>query len=307
MKYIAVDVGGTQLRAALYPESGIEADLVKAIPTKGEGSAIDRLLDLIASIWPKDEQVAKIGVGVPGMVNPHEGVVYVTPNIENWNNIPVGRMVQNRFQTPTVLGNDANLAALGEWKYGAGVGHQDLIYLTISTGVGSGIISGGRMIVGAYGIGAEMGHITILPDGPMCGCGRRGHLEALSSGTGIANHVIRELQNGRQSLLAGQGSVPTARTVAEAARQGDELAIEAYNIAGKYLGIAITNMLYVFNPTLIILGGGVVKAGALLMDPLWRSIEENILSPLYLKEFQLTTSKLADQVGLVGALALARS
>lgn len=306
MNFIAVDVGGTQLRAALYPQTGIEPLVIKAVATKGENSAIERLLELIASIWPADGSVARIGLGVAGMVDPVTGVVYFTPNIEAWNGLPIVNIIQERFHTPTLLGNDANVAALGEWKYGAGIGHKDLIYLTISTGVGSGIISDGRMVVGAHGIGAELGHTTVLPDGPMCGCGRRGHLEALSSGTGISNYVQRELQKGRPSVLKLATTPPSARSIAEAARQGDELSMEAYNFAGKYLGLAIANMLYVFNPTLIILGGGVIKAGSLLMDPLQRSLEENVLSSLYLQDFQLTTAKLGDQVGLVGALALAR-
>lgn len=306
MNFIAVDVGGTQLRAALYPQTGIEPLVIKAVATKGENSAIERLLELIASIWPADGSVARIGLGVAGMVDPVAGMVYFTPNIEAWNGLPIVNIIQERFHTPTLLGNDANVAALGEWKYGAGIGHKDLIYLTVSTGVGSGIISDGRMVVGAHGIGAELGHTTVLPDGPMCGCGRRGHLEALSSGTGISNYVLRELQRGRSSILKLAATPPSARSIADAARQGDELSMEAYNFAGKYLGLAIANMLYVFNPTLIILGGGVMKAGSLLMDPLQRSLEENVLSSLYLQDFQLTTAKLGDQVGLVGALALAR-
>ncbi len=306
MNYIAVDVGGTQLRAALYPEAGIEASVIKAIPTKGEGTVVERLFGLLESIWPKDQAVARIGLVVPGMVNPIEGIVYITPNIEGWRDLPLIEIVQKHFNTPTVLGNDANLAALGEWKYGAGVGHHNLIYMTISTGVGSGIIVDDRLLVGAHGIGAELGHTIVMPDGPMCGCGKRGHLEALSSGTGIANFVKRKIEEGRHTILTHENKPITSRLVAEAANQGDELSIEAFNIAGKYLGIAIANLLHVFNPTLIILGGGVVKAGPLLMDPLQHSLAESVVSPQYLSDFQLTTAKLGDQVGLVGALALAR-
>lgn len=306
MNYIAVDVGGTQLRAALYPESGIGASVIKAIPTKGEGTAVQRLLELLESIWPEDRKVARIGLVVPGMVNPAEGTVYITPNIDGWDNLPLVDIVQRRFNTATVLGNDANLAALGEWKYGAGVGHHNLIYMTISTGVGSGIIVDDRLLVGAHGIGAELGHITVIPDGPLCGCGKRGHLEAVSSGTGIANFIQRKIEEGRYTILTNEEKPITSRLVAEAARNGDDLSIEAFNIAGKFLGIAIANLLHVFNPTLIILGGGVIKAGPLLMEPLQRSLEENVVSPRYLSDFRLTTAKLGDQVGLVGALALAR-
>jgi len=306
MNYIAVDVGGTQLRAALYPETGIEASVIKAIPTKGQGTAVERLLELLESIWPEDQKVERIGLLVPGMVNPAEGMVYITPNIDGWQDLPLVDIVQKRFNTPTVLGNDANLAALGEWKYGAGVGHHNMIYMTVSTGVGSGIIVDDNLLVGAHGIGAELGHVIVQLDGPICGCGKRGHLEAVSSGTGIANFVKRKIAEGRHTILASEEKQITSRLVAEAALQGDELSIEAFNIAGKYLGIAIANLLIVFNPTLIILGGGVIKAGSLLMEPLQRSLEESVVSPRYLSDFRLTTAKLGDQVGLVGALALAR-
>lgn len=306
MNYIAVDVGGTQLRAALYPESGMEAAVIKAVPTKGEEKAIDRLLDLISSVWPVDQKVTSIGLGIAGMVDPAKGVIYKAPNIADWDYLPIVDIIQTRFNTPTVLGNDANVAALGEWKFGAGIGHHDLIYLTISTGVGSGIISNDRLIVGAHGIGAELGHVTVLPDGPLCGCGCRGHLEAIASGPSIARYVQQKINEGRASLLTQKPMQLTARMVSDAAQQGDELCIEAFNYAGEFLGRSIADMLHVFNPTIVILGGGVVKSGALLIDPVKRSLERNVLSPEYLKDFVLTTAKLGDQVGLVGALVLAR-
>lgn len=306
MNYIAVDVGGTQLRAALYPESGIEPLALKAVPTKGEESVIDRLLDLITSIWPADQSVTRIGLGIAGMSDPAKGIIYKAPNIANWDHLPIVEIIQNRFQTETLLGNDANVAALGEWKYGAGIGHHDLIYLTISTGVGSGIISNDRLVVGAHGIGAELGHCTVLPNGPLCGCGQQGHLEAIAAGTGIANYVKREIDKGRSSMLANEQQPYTARMVAEAAQKGDDLSIEAFNYAGEFLGRAIADMLHIFNVTIIILGGGVVKSGEILLDPLRRSLEKSVLCPEYLDDFQLTTAKLGDQVGLVGALALAR-
>lgn len=307
MDYIAVDVGGTQLRAALYPAEGIEAKVIKTVATRGENSAMERLLDLIASVWPSDTQVRCIALGVAGALNPTTGVMYNAPNIPNWNSLNIVQLVENRFKVPVLLGNDANLAALGEWKYGAGVGHHDLVYLTISTGVGGGIITNDRLLVGSRGLGAEVGHITVLPGGPPCGCGKSGHLEAMSSGTGIANHVIRQMAAGRESILSESPELPNARSVAAAAKQGDELAIEAFNIAGEFLGRTIADLLHLFNPTIVILGGGVIKAGDLIMEPVRCSLADSVLSPQYLEDFNLTTAMLGDRVGLIGALALARS
>lgn len=303
---LAVDIGGTQLRAALYPEQGIEAKIIKATSTVGENPAIERLFDLIASVWPADGGVHRIALGVAGALNPETGVVYQVPNISNWNGLNIARLTQERFKVPVRIGNDANLAALGEWKYGAGIGHHNLIYLTVSTGVGGGIIVDDRLLVGHNGLAAEVGHITVLPGGQTCGCGHAGHLESYSSGTGIANYVNHQIKMGRKTLLSEIDQVPTARLVAEAAMKGDELSLEAFNNAGEFLGRAIADLLHIFNPTIVILGGGVIKSGDLIMNPVRRSLEQAVVSPQYLEDFTLTTTKLGDRVVLVGALALAR-
>ena len=307
MDDIAVDIGGTQLRGALYPPEGIEPKILKAIPTRGDEPAIERLYNLIESIWPHDNLVRRIAMGAPGALNPVTGITYKIPNIPNWNGLHLKELVEKRFNVEVRLGNDANLAALGEWKYGAGIGHHNLIYLTVSTGLGGGIIVDDRLLVGSNGLAAEVGHITVLPDGPMCGCGHRGHLEAISSGTGIANFVKRELAEGRISLLTQDTEPVSARTIARAAAMGDELSIEAFNIGGTFLGRAIADLAHLFNPTIVILGGSVTKAGELLMQPVRRALEETVISPMYLENFTLTTAALGDRVGLIGALALART
>lgn len=306
--YIALDIGGTQLRAALYPEDGLEPLNKCSISThQGDEKPEERLLQLIASIWPTDGSVKCIAGGVAGPVDHKSGVVYHAPNIKGWTNIPLGTMISDRFNTETRLGNDANLAALGEWKYGAGVGHHDLIYLTISTGIGGGIIIDDRLLVGAHGIAAEVGHITVLPGGPMCGCGKRGHLEAVSSGTGIANFVRQQIELGRKSLLENVPAAITAREVTEAALQGDSLAAEAFEQAGRFLGQAIADLLLLFEPTIVVLGGGVTKAGDLLMKPLLKALQDGVFTPEYLRYLTIAQAKLGDQVGLIGALTLARS
>ena len=306
MDDIVVDIGGTQLRAALYPPQGLEPRVFKAIPTSGEKPAIDRLYDLIESIWPADARVRRIALAAPGALNPTTGITYTIPNIPNWNELHLLELVQNRFKVEVRLGNDANLAALGEWRYGAGVGHHNLIYLTVSTGLGGGIIVNDQLLVGSSGLAAEVGHITVLPGGPMCGCGFPGHLEAMSSGTGIANYVKRELAAGRQSIFNQTNETIDARAIAAAAKQGDALSIEAFNQAGEFLGRAIADLLHLFNPTMVILGGSVIKAGELIMAPVRRSLHASVISRSYLDGFTLTSAKLGDKVVLVGALALAR-
>jgi len=304
---IGVDIGGTQLRAALYPEEGMAPVQLATTPTQGpEGEPLDRLLGLIGSILPASGRVAKIGVGVAGPINPVSGVVYRCPNISGWECLPLAEIIEKRFGIPTALGNDANLAALGEWKYGAGIGHHDLVYLTISTGVGGGVISGDRLLVGGRGIAAEVGHITVDPDGPLCGCGHRGHLEAFSSGTGIVNYIREELERGRPSILAGMEEQLNAAQVADAADAGDPLAAEAYQRAGTYLGRGVADMLHLYDPTIVILGGGVIRAGDLILRPMRAAMETSVMSPQYLENLVVTTAQLGGQAGLIGALVLAR-
>ena len=149
----------------------------------------------------------------------------------------------DRFNVPVVVGNDANMAAVGEWRYGAGVGHHNLVFLTISTGIGGGVILDDRLVLGERGLAAELGHITVIPDGPLCGCGHRGHIEALSSGTAIARYVSEQLAEGRKSIIKPDPH-PTARDVSFAAANGDELAIEAMTRAGKFLGQMIADYLH---------------------------------------------------------------
>lgn len=305
--YIAVDIGGTQLRAALYPAGETKALIQKRTPTRSKDqSPIDRLLDLLQTVWPADGKVRAIGMAAPGPTNPRRGIIYAAPNIKGWENLPLAQIVQDRFKVPTLLGNDANMAALGEWKFGAGRGYQHVLYITISTGIGGGVIEDGRLLLGCQGLAAEIGHVTVLPDGPLCGCGQRGHLEALASGTAIARYVAEQLASGVPSLLSEQPN-PTARDVSLAAENGDPLAKSALARAGTYLGHAIADYLHLYNPQVIILGGGVSRSGALLIEPLRASLADRVISPEYLHGLVITTAELGDEAGLMGALALAQT
>jgi len=305
--YIAVDIGGTQLRAALYPEGEQKAVSQKRIPTQArDQSAVDRLLELIKTVLPAHGKVKAIGMAAPGPLNPKTGILYAAPNIPGWVNLPLAQIVQDRFKIPTLLGNDANLAAMGEWKFGAGRGYQHLLYMTVSTGIGGGVIEDGKLLLGYKGLAAEIGHITVDPSGPLCGCGQRGHLEALASGTAIARYVTEQLARGVPSSMAELSTV-SARDVSLAAEQGDPLAREALARAGGYLGRAIADFLHLLNPQIVIIGGGVSRSGKYLLDPLREAIAAYVISPEYLHGLVVTTASLGDDAGLLGALALAQT
>jgi glucokinase len=231
--------------------------------------------------------------------------VLATPNIPEWLDFPLTEKLSQRFGVPAHLDNDANLAALGEWKFGAGQGHHNLLYLTISTGIGGGVIINDRILHGHHGLAAELGHVTVLAGGPVCSCGFKGHLEALAAGPAIVRYVREQLEAGVKSELRSVDEL-NARDVAEAAKQGDALAKSAYQRAGEYLGVGVASFLHTFDPSIVILGGGVTQSGTLLLKPFEASLREHTFNPRYLENLIITTAALGDDAGLLGALALAQ-
>jgi len=302
---IAVDIGGTHIRAASYlPETTSATSHCRVRSFANEPGVYDRLVQAIESIWPKDK-VNAIGIASPGPLDPHAGSILATPNIPEWRNFPVGPNLSRHFGLPVYLDNDANMAGLAEWQYGAGKGHHDLVYITISTGIGGGVISNDHLLQGFHGMAAELGHMIIDPDGPPCGCGHNGHVESFSSGPAIARYVNEQIRIGRQSSLQADPML-SGQQVADAALRGDALAIAAFERAGYYLGIALANYLAIFDPSILIFGGGVSQVGDLLFKPFESSLREHTFHPHYLDDLVIAKAALGDDAGLLGALALAR-
>lgn len=301
---LALDIGGTHMRAAVFPENQSKPGQQMRISTYADGeTSLDRLLRLIRNVTPEDAQIRSVAIGIPGTIDPDTGEILAAPNLADWVGIPVAKRIEAETGAQTILGNDANLAALGEWYFGAGKGHNHLVYLTISTGIGGGVICGGQLLQGRHGMAGELGHVTILPGGPVCSCGHRGHLEALSSGPAIMNYVAEQLKEGRRSILTGK---PDPEKISAAAQEGDPLAKEAFERAGHYLGLMIANYLMIFNPSIVILGGGVSQAGELLLDPVHRTVRKSTFSGEYVDDLIIVQAALGDEAGLFGALVLAR-
>ncbi len=304
---IAVDIGGTQLRAAAYEPDSLKPIKQKKIATlASEPGGFDRLTSVIQDVWPAGgETVEAIGLGSPGPLDPHTGYLLAPPNNPEWHNFPLAPNISKHFGVKAFLDNDANLAGLAEYRYGAGKGHRDVIYLTVSTGIGGGVIIADRLLQGYHGLAAELGHVIVDPNGPACSCGFAGHLEAYSSGPAIAKYVREEIEAGAKSSVKVHEKL-SAREVAEAAKNGDALAIQAFARAGEYLGIAVATFLHAFDPSIVIFGGGVSQAGPLLFDPFQASLKQRVFHPRYLEGLSFVTATLKDDAGLLGALALAR-
>jgi len=257
------------------------------------------------------EEIQAIGIASAGPLDPWDGVIIKAPNLPGWDQVPLRAIIEEEFGLPTYLGNDANLAALAEQHFGAGKGTKDLIYITHSTGIGGGIIVDGRMLLGSKGLGAEVGHIILDRDGPHCGCSSMGCLEAMAAGPAIARNAVQAIEAGRETIIPdlvdGDLSRISAREVNEAAQQGDALGIELIRQAGELLGIGLVSLMHLFNPEIIVIGGGVSKAGDLLFEPAREMVRARCMAEDYWRDTPIVPAALGDDVGLMGAIALVLS
>src|SRR5690554_1165468 len=308
---IGVDVGGTLLRAARYDENLNQLERVEqpTLASRGRDVVLDRLYETIRQVLPeRPEDLLGIGIALPGPLDVQAGVLIAPPNLP-LRDIPIVELVEQNVGGPVFIGNDADLAGLAEFTRGAGLGTSTMIYMTLSTGIGGGVIVDGKLRIGR-GQGGEVGHMVIVPDGPMCGCGRRGHVEAVASGTAIARIARERLQAGESSLVRdlveGDLERVSAKVVAEAARAGDAMAREIFTQAGRYIGAHIASLMMLLNPDMFVLGGGLTKAGPLLFDPLHEAVREYAMHPRYYENTAIVRAQLGGEVGLVGAAAFVR-
>lgn len=307
---IGVDLGGTRIRAArfdlaLHIQRRVETFTIAA---DGPEAVIGRLIEQIRRVWPMDGAlVAGIGVSSPGPLNPFTGVVIAPPSLTGWHHVPLSTRLQNTFGVPVYLGNDANLAVLAETELGAARGCKDVIYLTISTGIGSGVIVDGKLLIGSAGLGAECGHLMLV-----VADGRATTLEQEAAGLAIARQAQEALACGESSDIAervkGNPDAITARIVGEAAKAGDPLAKRLISRAGFMIGLGIVSLLHTFNPQMVVIGGGIAEGtGELLFEPMRTAIQQHAIDPAYWEELKIVRAALGENVCLIGAAALAAS
>ncbi len=268
----------------------------------------DRLREVLAKLKIGLSHVLAVGVGVPGPVVAEAGAVSAPPIMPGWDRFPIREHLERIWRVPVSLNNDAELGALGEWAYGAGRGARHLAYIKVGTGVGSGLLLDGQIYRGATGCAGEIGHITIQENGPLCSCGSYGCLEALAGGRAIARKAREAVLSGKRTQLALIDPLEaiSARDVAEAARLGDLVAQQIVTTAGGYLGIAIADLVNLFNPSLVVLGGGVAQIGDLLLDPIRRVVSERSLRPAA-QTARITAAVLGRRSSSMGAIVQAIS
>ena len=305
---IGVDLGGTNTRTALVNREGIVLDKQKEA-TVAAGGHEQVIAKLIGNINRQRENAGRlgrtviaVGVGAPGVIHEQTGVVVKSPNFPDWNNLPLRKTLELELGIPVIIENDANAAALGEQWRGAGSGIKSMIFLTLGTGVGGGIILGGRIWHGADGMAGEVGHMTISPDGRPCGCGNTGCLEMYASSRGIVM-TFGEIWS-QQDAAAPLPTGITSEQVYQAARSGEPIAVRAMQDMGRSLGIGIANLINIFNPEMVVIGGGVRDAWDLFIDATRDEIRRRAFE-YPAERTKILPSVLGDDAGMVGAAAVA--
>jgi glucokinase len=274
---LCVDLGGTKtLSAAVTPGGQVIArDLCPTPTAAGVDSvmraAVDSLRRVFVQAGLSAPDAVAVGLAMPGISDPEKGIVYSSPNLPDWHNVPVAAIFREEFKLPSFVINDANAAAFGELYYGAARGVGDFVYVTISTGIGGGIVAGGKLYTGSVGLAGELGHMTVLDDGPDCPCGSKGCWEMMASGTALGREARRRISDGEVSTIlamaGGDIERVTAVEVHRAYRQGDLLAIELVKRAAYYLGVGLANIVNIFNPEMVVVGGGLMAFGEALLGP----------------------------------------
>ena len=311
-KFIGVDLGGTNLRAALVdPATGAVSHLI-SVPTlarEGHNAVMARIVGLIETVIaesgePKSE-IGGVGIGVPGVLDLDRGLVLFLPNLPGtWPNVPLRDTIAGGVGLPVQLLNDVRSITWGEWLFGAGRGVDTIACFAIGTGIGGGLVINGRLHMGIGGTGGELGHQTIDVNGPVCGCGNHGCVEAYASGPAITAMALKAITQGLTTrigeMVAYDLNRVTPEVIAQAAQAGDAIAKDIYERAGAYIGAGVANVLVSVGPRKVVIAGGVAKAGALLLDPIRRTVNERV-RVMPVEQVQIVPAELGLNAGIIGA------
>jgi len=313
---LGVDLGGTKILTAVTDSRGkiLSRDHSVTPARDGPEAVLESILESAHRALERAEvamsALACAGVGAPGLIDPRQGMVFTSPHLPGWRDVRLRDMVEERLGRKTFLVNDANAAALGELHFGAARGARNFIYVTLSTGIGGGIVIDGELYSGTIGAAGEVGHMTIDDRGPLCSCGNRGCWETLASGTALAREARQRIEEGvATSILEyaqGDAAKVTAQAVHSAARQGDGLAQELIARTGYYVGVGLANLINIFNPELIVIGGGLSNIGDILLEPAFKVAGERAYRETF-RAVRFASAALGRDSGVLGAAVFAFS
>lgn len=310
-----VDLGGTNIEATLMDAAGETRGWV-TWPTGAAGGpthVMQRIIDIVQYLLAENSLSEKVlrgvGLGVPGLVNSSEGMSIFSPNLQGWHNIPIAEQVARGVGAPVIIDNDVRMNAWGEKLFGAGRERDDLICVTLGTGIGAGIFIQGKMFTGRNESAGEIGHMTVEKDGPRCNCGNHGCLELYASGRGIARRAREAIGATDDGLILqlskGDLNHVTAATVYSAATKGDEVAVRIVEETALYLGIGLANVANILNPQSIVLGGGVMRMGEILLEPTRRVVRARAMP--FNRETEIVVAELGERAGAIGAAVVAKN
>ncbi len=305
---VGLDLGGTKIAGAISDLNG-NVIYQTTLPTEaheGEKPVLERMIKVIEKVISESgktiEDVKAIGIGSPGPLDCKSGTILITPNLP-FRNFNIVSPIKEKFNVPVYLDNDANVAAIGEFMLGAGKGTQNMVYITVSTGVGGGAIINGRIYRGNTFNALEIGHTTILPEGPRCNCGNYGCVEALASGTAIAKRAKEAVEKGEETSLRSYSNI-TSYEVFKEAEKGDKVAKSILDSCLSYLGICVANTITSFDPEMVVIGGGVSKGGQIVFDKVKEVVDTRCFEAMA-KACKIVPAALGTDAGVIGALALA--
>jgi glucokinase len=306
--FVGVDLGGTNIKAGIVDIDSGRVLSVKSTPTlarEGHDAVMERMAGLVNdAISAHGLAVGGVGVTAPGVLDLEKGTTLFLPNLPGtWPDVPLRDFLQHKTGLPVFLLNDVRAITFGEWKFGAGRGAETMACFAVGTGIGGGLVINGQLHLGIGGTAGELGHQTIDFNGPLCGCGNRGCLEAFASGPAIAALGVKAVMQGRTTILGSLVDYDlnkiTPQLICEAARQGDAVANEIYAEAGTYLGIGVANVLVSVGPRKVVIGGGVAEAGDLLLEPLRRTIRQRV-AVMPVDQVEVVQASLGPEAGVLG-------
>jgi glucokinase len=312
MHTIGLDIGGTKIAAGLVSEDGellakVRRETPATDPEEIEEAAADAVAELVAA-----HEVEAVGVAAAGFVDASRSTIVFAPNLA-WRDEPMRADLEARTGLPVVVENDANAAAWGEFRHGAGREVEDMVLVTVGTGLGGGVVIGGRLLRGAAGFAAELGHVRVVPDGHRCGCGNRGCWEQYASGRALVREA-RELARSDTPMAArllelagGDAAAIEGPHVTRAAEEGDPAAVELLADLGRWLGEGIASIVAVLDPSMVVVGGGVSEAGDLLLEPARAAFRRQLTARGHRPEPEIRLATLGNDAGMIGAADLARS
>ncbi|HET9200465.1 MAG TPA: ROK family protein [Dehalococcoidia bacterium] len=310
--YGGIDLGGTKIYSVVATADGqvCGEDERPTMVELGVQQSVQRMIDSLSEAARQAgvavNKLRRVGVAAPGPINLKEGVITAAPNL-GWKNVPLREMLREKLGIEVLLENDANAAALGEFEYGAARQYETLVYVTISTGIGGGFVLDGKIFSGASGAAGEIGHMTVEPDGPRCFCGSRGCLEMMASGTAIGRTGTLAVEEGRSEGLAKLADTDGRvgpEEIARAAAEGDPTANEILDEAARYIGIGLGSLINLMNPQAIVVGGGVSKIGARVLDPVIAEARRRSF-PQSFGDCTISFAELGERIGALGAVAVA--